>query len=132
MAADEFSSTSDLISMCSISEEGVRAAVRRGQGSSTCHSEGGGTLTPVGAAPQVSDDLVDLIHLHAVEFHDGSEANTTSRRMRSGQVPRLTIATRKEAAAACLRNRASTQQSSVTRLSVLRQLDHQNKHQGEE
>lgn len=36
---------------------------------------GGGerTLTPVGAAPQVSDDLVDLVHLHAVEFHDGSE-----------------------------------------------------------
>lgn len=30
------------------------------------------TLTPVGAAPQVSDNLVDLIHLHAVEFHDGS------------------------------------------------------------
>lgn len=32
----------------------------------------GRTSTPVGAAPQVSDDLVDLIHLHAVEFHDGS------------------------------------------------------------
>lgn len=31
------------------------------------------TLTPVGAAPQVSDNLVDFIHLHAVEFHDGSE-----------------------------------------------------------
>lgn len=30
------------------------------------------TLTPVCAAPQVSDNLVDLIHLHAVEFHDGS------------------------------------------------------------
>lgn len=33
------------------------------------------TLTPVGAAPQISDDLVDLVHLHAVEFHDGSEEN---------------------------------------------------------
>lgn len=32
-------------------------------------------MTPVGAAPEVSDDLVDLIHLHAVEFHDGSEEN---------------------------------------------------------
>lgn len=39
----------------------------------TCSLEGGRTLTPVGAAPQVSDDLVDLVHLHAVEFHDGSE-----------------------------------------------------------
>lgn len=36
------------------------------------------TLTPVGAAPQVSDVLVDLIHLHAVELHDGSvEATET-------------------------------------------------------
>lgn len=33
------------------------------------------TLTPVGAAPQVSDNLVDLVHLHAVEFHDGSDEN---------------------------------------------------------
>lgn len=32
-------------------------------------------MTPVGAAPQVSDDLIDLVHLHAVEFHDGSEEN---------------------------------------------------------
>lgn len=38
--------------------------------------EGKRTLTPVGAAPQVSDNLVDLIHLHAVEFHDGSEKKT--------------------------------------------------------
>lgn len=30
-------------------------------------------MTSVGAAPQVSGNLVDLVHLHAVEFHDGSE-----------------------------------------------------------
>lgn len=33
------------------------------------------TLTPVGATPQVSDNLVDLIHLHAVELHDRSREN---------------------------------------------------------
>lgn len=33
------------------------------------------TLTPVRAAPQVSDYLVDLVHLHAVELHDCSEEN---------------------------------------------------------
>lgn len=32
-------------------------------------------MTPVGAAPQVSDDLIDLAHLHAVEFHDSPEEN---------------------------------------------------------
>lgn len=36
------------------------------------------TLTPVGAAPQVSDDLVDLVHLHAVELHDGPDTQTWS------------------------------------------------------
>lgn len=42
------------------------------------------TLTPVGAAPQVSDNLVDLIHLHAVEFHDGS-AESKQESMRQTQ-----------------------------------------------
>lgn len=38
-------------------------------------SESSCTLTPVRAAPQVPDYLVDLIHLHAVEFHDGPAQN---------------------------------------------------------
>lgn len=37
------------------------------------------TLTPVGAAPQVSDNLVDLVHLHAVELHDGTAHNMEHR-----------------------------------------------------
>lgn len=40
-------------------------------------SESSRTLTPVRAAPQVPDYLVDLIHLHAVEFHDGPAQSMT-------------------------------------------------------
>lgn len=42
-----------------------------------------GTLSTIGAAPEVTDDLIDFFHFHTVEFHycSGKKASGTFNRI---------------------------------------------------